>query len=59
MRIKTAYMPRQFVILPTIGFVEGNGKYRFRIYALWAFWRISIGLGKPLWEATYYIKEDS
>ena len=59
MRIRAVYMPRQFVILPTIGFVEGNGKYRFRICALWAFWRISIGLGKPLWEATYYIKEDS
>ena len=61
MRIRTVYMPRQFVILPTIAFVEGNGKYRFRICALWGFWRISIGLGKPLWEsveATYYIKEE-
>ena len=60
MRIKTAYLSRQFVILPTFVFAEGNGKYRFRIFALWGFWRISIGLGKPLWEsveAAYYIKE--
>ena len=58
MRIKTTYMPRQFAILPAIGIVKGNGKYRFRICALWGFWAISIGLGKPLWEAAYYIKEE-
>ena len=62
MRFKTDYLSRRFVILPAFGFVKGNGKYRYRIFALWGFWRISIGLGKPLWEsveATYYIKEDS
>ena len=59
MRIRTAYMPRLFVILPALGFVEGNGKYRFRLFVLWGFWRITIGLGKPLWEATYYIKEET
>ena len=61
MRIRTVYMYRQFFIIPTIGLVKGNGKYSFRICALWGFWRISIGLGKPLWEsveATYYIKEE-
>ena len=49
MRIKTAYMRRQFVILPAIGIVQGSGEYRCRLSATWGFWAISIGLGKPLW----------
>ena len=48
MRIKTAYMHRQFVILPAIGIVKGSGEYRCRLSAVWGFWGISIGLGKPL-----------
>ena len=48
MRIKTAFMSRQFVILPGIGFVRGRGDYRCRLSAIWGFWAISIGLGKPL-----------
>ena len=49
MRIKTAYLSRQFVILPAFGFVKGSGDYRCRLGAVWGFWAISIGLGKPLW----------
>ena len=58
MRIKTAYMSRQFAILPTIGIVKGSGEYCYRLSAMWGFWAISIGLGKPLREAAYYIKEE-
>lgn len=49
MRIETAYMSHQFAILPAIGIVKGRGEYRCRLCALWGFWAISIGLGKPLW----------
>ena len=49
MRIKTAYMHRQFVILPAFGFVKGGREYLYSFSALWGFWAISIGLGKPLW----------
>ena len=48
MRIKTAYMSRQFAILPGIGIVRGRGDYHCRLSVLWGFWAISIGLGKPL-----------
>ena len=48
MRIETAYMSRQFAILPAIGIVKGSGEYRCRLSAIWGFWAISIGLGKPL-----------
>ena len=50
MRIKTAFMARQFAILPTIGIVKGSGEYCCRLSAMWGFWAISIGLGKPLWK---------
>ena len=60
MRIKTAYLSRQFVILPTIGIVKGSGEYRCRVAATWGCWGISIGLGKPLQQAiTAKQKEDS
>ena len=49
MRIRTAYMSRQFVILPTIGIVKGSGEYCCHLSAVLGFWGISIGLGKPLW----------
>lgn len=48
MRIETAYMSRQFAILPAIGIVKGRGEYRCRLSVLWGFWGISIGLGKLL-----------
>ena len=48
MRIKTAYMSHQFVILLAIGITKGSGDYRCRLSASWGFWAISIGLGKPL-----------
>ena len=48
MRIETAYLPHQFAILPAIGIVKGRGEYRCRLSAVWGFWGISIGLGKPL-----------
>ena len=48
MRIKTAYMTYQFAILPAIGIVKSSGEYRRRLSAVWGFWGISIGLGKPL-----------
>ena len=60
MRIKTAYMSWQFVILPTIGIVKGSGDYRCRLAAMWGCWGISIGLGKPLQKACklHIIKEE-
>ena len=48
MRIETAYISRQFAILPAIGIVKGSGDYRCRLSAVWGFWGISFGLGKPL-----------
>ena len=48
MRIETAYMSSQFAILPCLGIVQGSGEYRCRLSAIWGFWAISIGLGKPL-----------
>ena len=51
MRITTVYMSSQFAILPTIGIVKGSGEYRCHLSAMWGFWAISIGLGKPLQEA--------
>ena len=48
MRIKTAYMSHQFVVLPAIGIVKGSDEYRCRLSAVWGFWGIGIGLGKPL-----------
>lgn len=46
--MKTFYLSRQFAILPAIGIVKGRGEYRCRLSAVWGFWGISIGLGKPL-----------
>lgn len=46
-RIITDYMLNQFAILPAIGIVKGSGEYRCRLSAIWGFWGISIGLGKP------------
>lgn len=48
MRIKTAYMTYQFAILPAFGIVKCRDEYRCRLSAIWGFWAISIGLGKPL-----------
>lgn len=48
MRIETAYMSHQFAVLPAIGFVRSRGEYRCRLSAIWGYWCISIGLGKPL-----------
>ena len=58
MRIKTAYMSWQFVILPAFGLVIGRNEYRYSFSAVWGFWGIRIGLGKSLREATYYTEEE-
>lgn len=39
---------RQFAIIPTVGIVTGGFGWKFRVAAMWLFWRVSIG----------FIKED-
>lgn len=34
---------RQFAIIPSVGIVMGVHGWKFRVAAMWLFWRVSIG----------------